>query len=324
MKPFTLNSKNRHIIVTSLVCVWFTAVLIILSLQGIPVDSIHNNGLISNWIPDININGIISIVINAAIISITAFLLTRLNAHFPLIKEHTSLPTVFFLLLEMSSISLINHYSPANLTACLIYICIFILYTCYQQGNSPEQSFIVGLIFSIISISDAHALYLLPIFIVGFHLMRTLSIRTIIALMIGLITPYWIIWGMGWIEHTQLDFSALTLNLQWPKLSITLIPAIFAILLGMFTGTSNLLNAHTEKIQTRAYNGFINLLSVYTTILMCIDYEHHDIYLPVLNMCISLQAAYYFANKRNKINIILFYSIITLLLIWQIWTFWVA
>lgn len=129
---------------------------------------------------------------------------------------------------------------------------------------------------------------------------------------------------MGWIEFTQIDFCVLALNPQWIKPSTALIPTVFAILLGMFTGTSNLLNAHTEKIQTRAFNGFINLLSVYTTVLMCIDCEHHDIYLPVLNMCISLQAAYYFANKRNKINIVLFYSIITLLLIWQIWTFWVA
>lgn len=319
-----MNSKNRHITVAWFACIWFIIVLIIFSIQGVTTDSIRNHGLIAGLIPEIKLNGILSLTLNAAIIVLTGILLTRLNTLFPLIKEHTSLPTAFFLLLEMSNISSFSHFSAANLCAFAICICIFILYSCYQQGKSPEQSFIIALLFSILSLFYAHILYLLPIFILGFHQMRSLSIHTIAAIIIGLITPYWIIYGFGCAEYTQLNRSSLALDVQWIKLSIDTVPIIFVLLLGLFTGTINLLNAHTEKIQTRAYNGFINLLSVYTAILICIDYEQLEIYLPILNISVSLQAAYYFANKRNKINIILFYSIIILLLVWQIWTFWVA
>ena len=299
---------------------WFVAVLAFLSIKGLPIDYIRETGLIIGWIPETSINGIISAAINTVIISIIGILLVRLNTLFPLMKEHTYLPIVFFLLLEMSTASLINHFSLANVAALSICLCIFILYTCYQQGSSPEQSFVIAFLFSITSLFYARILYILPIFIIGFHQMRALSIRTIIAFIIGLITPYWIIWGLGWVEYTQLDSSNLSLKPQWIKPSISLIPTIFVTLLGLFTGTSNLLNAHTEKIQTRAYNGFINLLSVYTALLICIDHEQYETYLPILNMSVSLQSAYYFANKHNRINTILFYSIITLLFSWQIWT----
>ena len=81
-----------------------------------------------------------------------------------------------------------------------------------------------------------------------------------------------------------------------------------------------LYTSFNEKRQIRAYNGFVNLLSVYTALLLILDYTHYAYYLPVLNAAVSMQAAFFFTNNGNrKPGVILFYLIFTLYIALFIW-----
>ena len=229
----------------------------------------------------------------------------------------------FFLLLEMLSLSLLSQLSLANIASLLVCTAIFILYSSYMMGAAPEKGFLIAFIFATASIFYARILYLLPVFAIGMQQMRASSWRTYAAMIIGLITPYWIILGMGWIDAEQIDFTALKIPLQLPTLSSGLIPAVLTIVLGMFSGIFNLLNISRENIQTRAFNGFITILSIYTALLMCIDHTHIETYLPVLNIAVAIQCTYNFTTIQNRLNTILFYSITILLIGLQVWMYWV-
>ena len=96
---------------------------------------------------------------------------------------------------------------------------------------------------------------------------------------------------------------------------------VLTALLGLFSGTATLYTTFNEKRQTRAYNGFINLLSVYSAILLIIDYRNYTLYLPVLNMAVAMQAAFFFTNNTKKYGVVLFYLILTLytgLFVWNL------
>ena len=95
---------------------------------------------------------------------------------------------------------------------------------------------------------------------------------------------------------------------------------VLTALLGLFSGTTILYTSFNEKRQIRAYNGFVNLLSVYTALLLILDYTHYSYYLPILNAAVSMQAAFFFTNNGNrKPGVILFYLILTLYIALFIW-----
>lgn len=317
-----MNKKNIHIVIPILASIWFIMFCIIIGMQNISNATINLEGIASDLLPTKIENNHIFYAVNAIIIALTAYLLSRLNTIFPLMKEHSYIAMMFFLLLEMLTPAVVTLFSPGNVAALLVYICMFILYSCYQRGDTPQQSFLITLLITTTSLIYARILYFLPLFLLGLYQMKALSLRSFIAIVIGLITPFWTAWGMGWIESNQFYPNILLIKPEWNNLGINLLPAGVSIILGLFTGLNNLMNAHTEKIQTRAMNGFVNILSVYTSLLILIDTTHYLSYLPILNMGVSLQVAYYFTSHSGKTNNILYYSITTILIALHAWIFW--
>ncbi len=314
-----MNNRIIHIILPILASLWLVAAAIISLWQQIPTGTIEVEGMITGIFDFLQQNNLPAVIINITVVIAIAWLLTHLNNLFSLTREQTYLPALFFIMTELLCPTLIIQFTTANIATLLVCIVFFILYSCYQQGSVPSQAFLIALLLSVISIFHARILFFIPLFIIGFYQMRAQSLRSFLGGIIGLITLYWILWGMGWIEWQQIDFDSLKIEWQWLTPRLEHIGVLAVILLGLFTGTCNLLNAYTEKIQTRAYNGFVNLLSVYTALILCIDHTHYMMYLPLLNAAVSLQASYYFTTRHNKANTILFYSLLLIFIAWQIW-----
>lgn len=184
------------------------------------------------------------------------------------------------------------------------------------------MGFLIALILSTTSLIDAHIIYLLPILVIGLIQMQASSLRTYAAMLIGLIAPYWITWGLGLIELSQIDMGVLAITPQIPQLHLQLLPVIVVILIGFITGIGNLYSALNEKIHTRATNGFINLLSSYTAILLIVDNANYMQYMPLLNACVALQASYFFNTLTKRTTVISFYTLSILLIGWVSWIYW--
>ncbi len=316
-----MNRDFKHIITPILATIWFVAVWIGLIVRGITPHTINLEGLVAIKNSFFTIPTVLYTSIGAIFSISLAFFITRIATFFPLIKVRTFLPVLFFLLFQLLCPPLVEGVTIGLLTAIFASISIFILYMSYQQKYAVEKGFIMAFLYGIASIFYGRILYLLPAFVIGMSLMRASSVRTYAAMIIGLITPYWIIWGTGWIEGTFLDFSSLDIVFRLPTLSIDILPPLCVILLGFITGINNLIKAYNESIQTRAFNGFITILSVYTALLLCIDNIHYMAYLPLLNICVSLQCAYFFSTHNKRIHTLLLYSLIILFIAWQIWIY---
>ena len=280
------------------------------------------SGIVKGWSIPVIGNNIVGILVNSGIILLTATLLAKIATHYQLVKEQTLLPLLFFLLFLSLTSTLINHFEPVNILSLIVFVLVAILYSSYQENRSTEKGFIIALIVSVISFVDAHILYLLPILIVGIIQMQAASLRTFAAMIVGLLTPYWIVWGFGWIELSQLDFTTLAISLQIPPIDIQLIPVAAIMFIGFVCGISNLYNAFNEKIYTRATNGFINLLSTYTALLLIIDNTNYLQYLPILCGCVALQTSYFFTTRTKRTHTIVLIVLVTLIMTWIGWMYW--
>ena len=136
-------------------------------MQNISNATINLEGIASDLLPTKIENNHIFYAVNAIIIALTAYLLSRLNTIFPLMKEHSYIAMMFFLLLEMLTPAVVTLFSPGNVAALLVYICMFILYSCYQRGDTPQQSFLITLLITTTSLIYARILYFLPLFLLG-------------------------------------------------------------------------------------------------------------------------------------------------------------
>ena len=167
--------------------------------------------------------------------------------------------------------------------------------------------------------------YYIPLFIIGFAQIRYFTLKSLLGAFIGFATPFWILIGIGIMPFSGLSALIPDFTFHIPETLPFNDPQFWTIvltaLLGLFSGTTTLYTTFNEKRQTRAYNGFINLLSVYSAILLIIDYRNYTLYLPVLNMAVAMQAAFFFTNNTKKYGVVLFYLILTLytgLFVWNL------
>lgn len=301
---------------------WFVAIVVSIIFIDNPITSWLYEGVITTG--GIAANNVLTIILNAVIIIVTAILLNMLSHRNNLSKEDNLLPILFFILFQLLNPTLISPLTISNTTTLLLVVLISLLFSCYQQGHTvTEKSFLIILIISTISLFSARILYFIPIFFIGMIQMQASSLRTISGMIVGLILPYWIIWGLGIREASEFDFTSLSITLQQPTMSQHIVACIVVMLIGLFTGFSNLMNAFNENIQTRAKNGFINILSVYTAILMIIDNAHYISYLPLLNSCVALQTCYFFTTRQGRPYNIMFYTLILALIGYTAWLYFV-
>lgn len=280
---------------------------------GIPSTTINYTGIASSLtLPAIG--GVASILINAVIIILTAILINHIALRYNLVKERTLLPALFFLLFQLLNTTVINGLCIGNVTTLIVVAAIIILYNCYQLKHSTENGFLIAIILSVSSLYEGRILYMLPLFMVGLLQMQAASWRTYAAVVVGLIAPYWIVWGTGWVEWSELNFATLLPQPSFSAITVAQIPVIVTVIIGFIVGCFNLTHALNEKIHTRAMNGFVNLLSVYTTLLMLIDSSHYTHYIPLLNAGVALQATYFFTTLRNRTTSIIFYAVTALLM----------
>lgn len=315
-------NKLTHIILPIITTIFFVVIVGSIVFLGATPQTYNCSGIVEGWSIPVIGNNIVGTLVNSGIILLTATLLTKIATHYQLVKEQTLLPLLFFLLFLSLTSTLINHFEPVNILSLIVFVLVAILYSSYQENRSTEKGFIIALIVSVISFVDAHILYLLPILIVGIIQMQAASLRTFAAMIVGLLTPYWIVWGFGWIELSQLDFTTLAISLQIPPIDIQLIPVAAIMFIGFVCGISNLYNAFNEKIYTRATNGFINLLSTYTALLLIIDNANYIQYLPILCGCVALQTSYFFTTRTKRTHTIVLIVLVTLIMTWIGWMYW--
>lgn len=270
------------------------------------------------WIPPTLLNRLA----NSLLILLGGILLLRINNRFSLIQKHTLLPFIFFLLFELATPAL-SLLGNGNITAVVVLLLLILFFQSYQLEKAQPAFLIFGTL-ALCTLFCTRFAYFVPLFLIGFFQIRYLSVKSLLGALIGFVTPFWIAVGIDLIPFAQLEmllprFSfALPQTLPYgnPQFWIVVLTA----LLGLFSGTTMLYTTFNEKRQIRAYNGFINLLSIYAALLLLLDYRNYSYYLPLLNAAVAMQAGFFFTNNGSrKPVVILFYLILILYIALFIW-----
>lgn len=193
--------------------------------------------------------------------------------------------------------------SSALLLLTATLICTYILFSQYTRRHTAQGHCIIFSILSWGSMIQYAFILLMPIFLLGAIFTSTLRTRSLIGIILGIITPYWITLGPGIITPQDINTPTLTnlLNGFTPPHSLFLLmlaQGITALVTLLLTAT-NALTLTAPSQQQRSYNAFLNLLGIAMVWYMIFDATNLLTYTATLTLCLAIQTGRYAAAPRR-------------------------
>lgn len=235
---------------------------------------------------------------------LATLLLVYINKHYNILRSISLLFAGLFLVMEAAQPMLCVAMNAGLLLAVVMLLAVVPLYATFQQPGHTRQLFLSFCIVSAGALVEiACAAYLLAL-LMGCFQMRCTTPRSALAALLGVATPWWIAWGLGWLNVADLqwpEFVGPLALLDGGEVAQVLVYAVATFLLGTGFGLFNLLKIYSYNARTRAYNGFVVVLAAMTVLLMLCDYTRLVVYLPLLNVCTAIQMGHFFIiNNRRR------------------------
>ncbi|WP_289770017.1 hypothetical protein [uncultured Duncaniella sp.] len=260
--------------------------------------------------------------VNFAVLSATAWAMIAINRQFNILRTLSVFFAAYFLFITCSTPFMSCFAGTSSVLAACMIFCMWILFTLYNEPHSNRRIFLIFAILSVGTLYDWKFLFFIPLFVIGLAQMRILRTKKIIAALIGIFTPPWIVFGLDLMPIPQLPhifFTPPTILLQSPEALPFLCTVLLTMAIGFLLGSINLLRILGFNARARAYNGFLAVLGIYTGILAIINFTALPDYMTLLNACVAFQVGHFFratASRRGYILIVVLFAAYTSLYLW--------
>lgn len=239
----------------------------------------------------------ISLALNMLLIIGGAFWMININRRFNFIPSTSIIYASLFFFMAVGSPVLANGLNTSTLLLIANLAAMQLLFGEYGRSNpAPEPLFVLGTIFSIGSMVHYSFLFFIVVYACVAVLLKVMQIRQIVALIIGVIAPYWILLGTGLVPVQSLHIptpgvvwmSELPgIEMLWPILTVGL-----TAFWGLMVALRNAFTLFSASTAIRAYNYALSLPALTCVVLLLIDWENFMVYYLPLSMFVALQAGY--------------------------------
>jgi hypothetical protein len=265
-------------------------------------------------------------------ISITTYLMVELNNINALIRIFSRMVSSTFLTLLCSACFVFPALPETVMLTCMTAF-ILLLFLTYQDKEAAGLTYYAFLFLGVGSIAYIHVLFFLPLIwlLMMTHTM-SLSWRTWMASLLGLLTPYW--FYIPWIIY-QRDYSAITnhfmaltvfeepFNLYGitdsQKASLGLV-----ILLAIIGTTHYIRKSYLDKIRIRMFYGFFIFMDLAALLFLLLQPQHFNAMLLLMIVNTSPLVAHFVALSSTRLTNITFMVLCAaslLLTAYNIWMF---
>lgn len=216
-----------------------------------------------------------------------AFLLQRANLELGLIRERNYFPFLIYLLLISISIEFIP-INAASLGVFFLIVALYELFTSYHYPERVAKAFNASFLIGAGSLFWIHIIWFLPLFWYGMYRFRSMSFKSVVASILGVLTVYWLL--LGWCVWTK-DFSLFALPFEsLTKFSLfsfhftspahLIIPITLLILTVM--AVINLVSSeYDDNIVSREFIWFLVRLLLYSVVLYLLYGSEHEEFLQM-------------------------------------------
>lgn len=281
----------------------FMTVTTIAVSMGIQPSSVTSKGLLFTFQERIIGPGALSTVINLLCLLATGAITLALNKVFGFVRSVTHLFVSAFFLLQLAYPANLVSFNVSTLLCLATGIATMPLFASFQDRHSQRSIFLIFFLVAAGSMFHYAFLALIPAFLLGFLNMGVLNLKGMLAMLFGLITPFWIVLGLG--IASPADFTIPTIHGIWnhisqPRANLLLWLAAFTAVTGIVLGVMNLMTIMNYRRQTRVYNAFFVFVLISMVIALCVDYDNATVYLPLLNLMVAIQIAHAYTLRMTS------------------------
>lgn len=271
-------------------------------------------GGMSSFVPDPGNQGIclpspgtwqlppwLGIVINAALNILIMIMMTVVNKIFNVLRSLTWLHLGLFAMMQAAVPREVVTLNGGTMLALAVITCMYLLFRSYAEPHRVRHVFMAFLLLSLGATMQYCFVVFVPVLWLVTAQMRILNLRTLLASLLGLLTPWILLLGSGLVApgHIHLPvitsiFSALNLN---STLYLLVVSGLTAFVLITSIGL-NVLKTIAYNARSRAYNGALTIVAIVAIAAMALNYNNMTAYMPLLNLCAAYQLTHYFVNHR--------------------------
>lgn len=253
---------------------------------------------------------LVSWLLNICLILGISITLSVMNKTYTFINSPDMLLPAAFLVMAAASPWISGLLTSSTILATVNIVCLVLLFGCFKSRNATQEIFIIATSLSIGSMFQYAFVFMVPVYIVIAIILKCFRFKEFLALLMGLIAPYWIGVGMGILRIDEFSLPTLT-NLfdgftTGRDLLIGLINCGFTVLLSLMISLNCAVKLYAGNSRRRLYNNAINILGLGCVACMICDFNNLPTYLETLYLVAAVQIANLFAlwNIRKSDSLI--------------------
>ena len=248
-----------------------------------------------------------------------SYMMVELNNSNALIRVRSRMVGTTFIVLSCMFISGFQSLIGA-LGLVGIIATILIIFSTYQDRQAAGKTYYAFLALGWSSLLYAQYLYYVPLlWILMISRINSLSWRTLVASILGIITPYWFV--SLWFFYTW-DFTPLTDHLSdlnafaFPAnyLAVTLEQLLVFVFLTVvsITGIIHFWQySYEDKIHVRQLFGFFIAINLLTLLFIALQPQQFDAFIRIVIICASPIVAHFLTLTHSRITNIAFFVILS-------------
>lgn len=227
------------------------------------------------------------------------------NKTYNILRSNTSLCVTLFFVISLGMPVATMALTRGTVLSIVLMAATTILFTVYEAPQRRRRVFLLFAITSAAALTDLTLQWYMPVLLIGCIQMRIFSLKTLLAALMGYVTPVWIAVGFGFITLGEI-FPARTPGYPIDEISVPSLTLIISAAITVLTGVvficGNMIKVLAFNARTRSLNGFYTLLFLSTVVFMSFDLQHLTGYLPLLIAMTAWQGALFFATHRGEMS----------------------
>lgn len=265
---------------------------------------------------------------NMAITATCGYLLIEMNTTFTLIRTRTTFPISIYWYL-MAIFYFLHPFEWGSFSQLALLFSVFQLFYSYESNHAPTHVFHAFFFIGLGSLGFPQLVYFTPLWFISTIAFRAISVKSFSAGLLGLLTPYWFLFGYAfWNDEIHLFLVPLQemqhvypidyTSLETDELSAT----IFTTFLLIISSIHYLQTSYLDKTRTRIYLSFLVYAGIWTSLFLLLQPQHLHQLLPIQLICTAVLSGHLFTLTRNRFSGLFFIVTFVTTILLSIYNLW--
>ena len=263
-----------------------------------------------------------------AIIGFIGYVIIETNTAFTLIRTRTSLPVSIYGWMA-TALFFLHPFEWINLIPLVFILSVFQLFRSYESSSPTNPIYHTFLFIGLGSLLFPQIIYFIPLFWGSMIPFRAMNGRSFLASLIGIITPYWFLYGYAFLyDKTDIFLASLREMIHFYPLDYSQLSSAEILSWGMITllllisGIHYIQISYMDKTRTRIYHSFLVFAGFWATAFSLLQPVHLHELMPIQLICMAFLSGHLFSLTRNRFSGILFVVIFVTFILLMTYNLW--